>query len=151
MLKPYESLSLLMNPYSFLNVGSDKYEPDLINAEIYVESDGKVIKCESRYHPELLEKYTKVSINRCSYNGFVYDDTVAYILVYILDSSLKTVFIHKSGYIGNEWELSPNHLGQDATEQTILNMIKAYNFDSIFNSYVVYRVVSLGKLEAIKA
>ncbi len=151
VLKPYESLSLLMNPYSFLNVGSDKYEPDLINAEIYVESDDKVIKCESRYHPELLEKYTKVSINRCSYNGFVYDDTVAYILVYILDSSLKTVFIHKSGYIGNEWELSPNHLGQDATEQTILNMIKAYNFDSIFNSYVVYRVVSLGKLEAIKA
>ena len=146
VLKPYESLSLSMNPYSFLSVGSDKYEPDFINAEIYIESDDKVIKCESRYRPELLDKYSKVSVNRCSYNGFVYDETVAYILVYVLDNCLKTAFIHKSGYIGNEWELSPNHLGQNATEQNVLGMIKAHKFDQIFSSHVVYKVKSLGKL-----
>ncbi|MEW6992569.1 hypothetical protein AADZ91_18045 [Colwelliaceae bacterium 6441] len=151
VLKPYESLSLSMNTYSSLTVGSDKYKPDFMNAEIYIESDDKVIKCESRYRPELLEKYAKVSVNRCSYNGFVYDETVAYILVYILDNSMKTAFIHKSGYIGNEWELSPNHLGQNATDQSVLGMIAANKFDKVFSSHVIYRVQSLGNLVAVKA
>jgi hypothetical protein len=151
VLKPYESLSLSMNPYSFLNVGSDKYEPDFVNAEIYIESDDKVIKCKSRYRPELLNKYAKVSVNRSSYNGFVYDETVAYILVYILDNCLKTAFIHKSGYIGNEWELSPRSLGKNATDQNVLGMIAAYKFNKVFNSHVVYKVISLGTLEVVKA
>lgn len=151
VLKPYESLSLSMSPYSYLSVGSDKYEPDFMSAEIYIESDDKVIKCESRYRPNLLEKYSKVSVTKCSYNGFVYDETVAYILVYIIDNSMKTAFIHKSGYIGNEWELTPNHLGQNATDQNVLGMIVAHKFDKVFSSYVVYRVKSLGKLEAIRA
>ncbi|MFT5760595.1 MAG: hypothetical protein ACI9LM_005382 [Alteromonadaceae bacterium] len=151
VLKPYESLSLSMNPYSSLSVGSDKYEPDFMSAEIYIESDDKVIKCESKCRPNLLEKYSKVSVKSCSYNGFVYDETVAYIIVYIIDNSMKTAFIHKSGYIDNEWELSPNHLGQNATDQNVLGMIVANKFDKIFSSHVVYRVNSLGKLEAIKA
>ncbi|MEM5527873.1 hypothetical protein WN093_03480 [Gammaproteobacteria bacterium AS21] len=151
VLKPYESLSLSMSPYSSLNVGSDKYKPDFMSAEIYIESDDKVIKCKSRYRPELLGKYAKVSVNICSYNGFVYDETVAYILVYVLDNCMKTAFIHKSGYIGNEWELSPNHLGQNATDQNVLGMIVAHKFDKFFSFHVIYRVLSLGKLEAVKA
>jgi hypothetical protein len=151
VLKPYESLSLSINPYSFLNVGSDKYEPDLLNAEIYIESDDKVIKCKTRYRPELLSRYGKVSVNRYSYNGFVYDESVAFILVYVLDNCLKTAFVHKSGLICNEWQLSPNHLGQNATNQNVLGMIKANKFDQIFSSYILYRVKSLGDLEAVKA
>lgn len=150
ILKPYESLSLSMNPYTSLNVGSDKYEPDFMNAEIYIESDEKVIKCESRYRTNLLNKYNKVSVNICSHNGFVYDESVAYILVYNIDSNLKTAFISKSGYIGNEWELTPSYLKKDATENEILQMIKHHKFDSIFKSYALYRVIYPGKLDRIK-
>ena len=151
VLKPYESLSLSMTPYSSLKVGSDVYEPDFMSAEIYIESDDKVIKCESRYRPDLLEKYSRVFVKRCSYNGFVYDETVAFILVYIIDNSMKTAFIHKSGYIGNEWEFSPNHLGENATDQNVLGMIVVNKFDKVFSSHVVYRVNSLGQLEVVNA
>ncbi|ROQ24859.1 hypothetical protein [Gallaecimonas pentaromativorans] len=151
VLRAYESISLSMSPYSCLSVGSDEYDPDFTNANIYIESDEKVIECESRYRSDFLHKYSKISIKRCSYNGFIYDETVSFILVYILDGSLKTAFIHKSGYIGNEWEFTPNHLGEDATALNILSMIKSYKFDSIFNSYSIYKVESLGNVKAVKA
>lgn len=151
VLKPYESLALKMKPYSFLHVGRDEYEPDFMNAVIHVESDDKVIKCESRYRPQLLDKYRRVSIYRHSYNGFVYDDTVAFILAYVLNGALKTAFIHRSGYIGNEWDFGPNHLGTNATENNIQNMIRNYGFDAIFSSYVLYRVESPGKLKPVNA
>jgi hypothetical protein len=151
VLKPYESLSLKMQPYSFLHVGSDEYEPDFMNADIHIESDDKVIKCESRYRPQVLEKYRKVSVSRHSYNGFVYDESVAFILAYVLNGSLRTAFIHESGYIGNEWDLSPNHLGQNATEANIRNMLRIYGFESIFSSYILYRVESPGRLKPVNA
>ena len=99
-----------------------------MNAKIHIETDDKVVKCESRHRPELLYKYDRVSKNTVSQNGFIYDETVAYILVYVLNSNLKTAFIHKSGYIGNEWDFNPNHLGEKATEQNILRMLNAHNF-----------------------
>lgn len=150
VLKPYESLALKMKPYSFLNVGSDEYEPDFMNADIYIESDEQVIKCESRYRPQLLDKYRKVSVSRHSYNGFIYDESVAFILAYALNGALKTAFIDESGYIGNEWDLSPNHLGQNATETNIEDMLSAYGFESIFSSYILYRVESSGRLKLVK-
>ncbi len=150
VLKPYESLSLSMSPYTSLSVGSDKYEPDFMNLEIYIESDDKVIKCDSLYRSNLLKKYKRVSVHTCSLNGFVYDESVAYILVYSMGDNLKTAFISKSGYIGNEWELTPEYLGKDVTENTILQMIKMNKFDSIFKSYVLYRVIYSGKLERIE-
>lgn len=150
ILKPYESLSLSMNPYSCLNIGSNKYEPDFMTAEIHIESDDKVIKCESRHHPELLGNHTPISVHICTHNGFVYDENLAYIIDYVLDNCLKTAFIHKSGYIGNEWELSPRSIGKNATDQTVLGMITTYELDKIFSSYVVYKVKSLGTLETVK-
>lgn len=149
ILKPYESMALTMKPYSKLRVDNAEYKPEFSNATIYIESDDIFIKCESMYRPQLSNNHKKISIYRYSYNDFIYDETVAFILVYVLDKSLKTAFITKTGYIGNEWDFSPNHLRGAATEVNIKSMIHSHGFDSAFSSYVLYRVDALGKLQII--
>lgn len=148
VLKPYESLVLKVRPYSFLQVGNDNYEPEFMSAEIYIESDDKLVRCESRCRPSLVDRFRRVSVVRCSYNGFVYDDSVAFILLYVLDDSLKTAFIHKSGYIGNEWDLTPNHLGPNPNEHSIKVML--HGLVPMFASCELYRVKAVGRLEPVQ-
>ncbi|MCF2947978.1 hypothetical protein L0668_07660 [Paraglaciecola aquimarina] len=149
ILKPFESIALSTKPYSFLSVGGDKFEPNYLDATIYLLSDEKTIKCDSSITKNILDKYTKISVNTCQYNGFVYDETVAFILVYIINDELKTAFIHSSGYIGNEWGFNPNHLGQEATKNNLFGMLHHYNFNKVFTAFTLYKVISLGKVEAV--
>lgn len=147
VLKPYESLALKMTSHSFLHVGSDKYEPEFSNAKIYIESDDKLIRCESSYRPSLVDKFRTVSVVRHSYNGFVYGDSVAFILCYVLNGSLRTAFIHKSGYIGNEWGLDPNYIGRNLDENSVKVMLRS--FGATFDSCSLYRVESSGSLKPV--
>lgn len=146
VLKPYESIGIFTDQYSALRVNNDGFSPNFLDAEIWVESAEKTIRCKARKRQNLLANYRKVSKDRHQYNGFVFDETVAYILIYVVGEKLKTAFIHYSGYIGNEWDFSFNHLGDESKVNvaTIMVMLTETGLGEIFSDYQVVEVVAKG-------
>ncbi|EGQ7814862.1 hypothetical protein ABVD54_003435 [Vibrio parahaemolyticus] len=146
VLKPYETIGIFTDQYSALRVNNDDFSPNFLDAEIWVESAEKTIRCKARKRQNLLANYRKVSKNCHKFNGFVFDETVAYILSYVVDKRLKTAFIHFSGYIGNEWDFSPNHLGDESKVNvaTIMVMLAETGLGELFSDYQVIEVVAKG-------
>ena len=146
ILKPYETIGVFTDQYSKLRIDNDEFSPNFLDAEIWVESADKVIKCKARKRSNLLKNYKKVSKDCFLYNGFVYDDTVAYILSYVNDGTLQTAFIHYSGYIGNEWNFQINHLGSEGnvTPEIVVEMLESTGLHNVFSDYQVVEVLHTG-------
>jgi len=146
ILKPYETIGIFTDQYSKLRVNDDEFAPNFIDAEIWIESAEKTIKCTARKRSNLLKGYKKVSKDCFKFNGFVYDDTVSYILNYRINNKLKTAFIHYSGYIGNEWDFQVNHLGSenDVTPDKIIEMLESNGFHDLFSNYQLVQVLLSG-------
>jgi len=142
ILKPYENLSISLPPYSLLKVGSDIFLPPLNRTEfsIYLDTGHSFIKCKTIEYKNSLNHFKLVSKDIFNYNNHVYTENVAFILSYQYENKILTAFIHKGGYIGNEWGFTPNYIGNNVTEHSIKNMLIAYNFDPVFSHYKIIRV-----------
>lgn len=142
ILKPYESISVETEEYSYLSVGEDRYSPKLWGAEIYVESDDKIIKCKARPHKTLAFDYMKISKTINRFNDIVYTDNVAYILVYAVNNTDKTAFLYDSGIILCEWDFHFNGIkliGEKLEADDIFQFLETH-YSKIIDSYLLYKM-----------
>lgn len=142
ILKPYESISIETEEYSYLSVGEDRYSPELRGAEIYVESDDKIIKCRAKPHKTLAFDYMKVSKTINRFNNVVYTDNVAYILVYAVNNVDKTAFLYDSGIILHEWDFHFNGIklsGEKLEADDIFQFLEIH-YSRIIDSYLLYKM-----------
>jgi hypothetical protein len=151
IIKPFECISLPTQEYSHLSIGNNEFSPEFEKIDIYAEVDETLIKCESTRKPKISMGYREVMIHRCSYNDFVYDESVAYILVYLLDGKMKTAFIAKTGYIGNEWEFSPNFIHGGASPAAIKSFLATEKFIELFETHHILKVQSPGNVIDIES
>ena len=141
ILKPYESVSIETEEYSHLYVNGDRYFPKLYDAEIYIESDDKTIKCKARTHKILALNYMPISKGVNRFNGIVYTDNFAYILVYVVNDVIKTAFLYDSGVILEEWDYNYNAIrvrGEKLEPDEIYDFLEKY-YSQTIDSYVLYK------------
>lgn len=143
ILKPYESITISLPSYSFLEVNGDNFFPQFSRSDfsIYIDTGHSFIKCKTTEYKNLLNQFELITKNVFDYNNHVYTEDVAFILSYHYQEKIYTAFIQKSGYIGNEWNFTPKHVGNSSiTEHSIKNMLLLYNFESVFTHYKLIRV-----------
>ncbi|WP_198333352.1 hypothetical protein [Psychrobacter aquimaris] len=142
ILKPYESISIETEEYSYLSVGEDRYYPELQCAEIYIESDDKIIKCKAKPHKTLAFKYMNVSKTINIFNGVVYTDNVAYILVYAVNNVNKTALLYDSGLILHEWDFHFNgiKLSGEKLEADDISQFLEIHYSRTIDSYLLYKM-----------
>lgn len=142
ILKPYESMSLVLPEYSKATIGSDDFQLNCFdrNIKIYMDIGDKLIECCKQEKKGCLQEFTHIDKHSSTFNGHIYNDRVSYILVYLYEGTLYTAFIC-GGLITNEWEFTPNYLGD---KELSINELKSFiidnNFDSIFSNYTCYKV-----------
>lgn len=142
ILKPYESISVETEEYSYLSVGEDRYSPEFWDAEIYVESDDKIIKCRAKPHKTLAFDYMKISKTINRFNDVVYTDNVAYILVYAINNVDKTAFLYDSGVILHEWDFHFNGIkfsGEKLEVDDVFQFLETH-YSRIIDSYLLYKM-----------
>lgn len=146
ILKPYETIAIFPDKYSNLTVDGDEFHDMFHNVKFIVDSTNGVIHCNRNIKSNLINQYRTITKNTYLYNNFVYDESVSFILDYFFEGDKKTAFISKSGYIGNEWGFSPNHLGgaEKVTKDEIINMLEQSGLASIMSNYVLSEVVVSG-------
>ncbi|RBW44592.1 hypothetical protein DS885_11040 [Psychromonas sp. B3M02] len=103
ILKPYETVSIFPDKYSELSVDGDEFNDMLNNIKFVIDSADGLIPCKKSIKKESMSHYRTITKNTYLYNGFVYNESVRFILDYVFEGDKKTAFITKSGYIGNEW------------------------------------------------
>lgn len=142
ILKPYESINVETEEFSHLSVGEDRYFPEFWQAEIYIESDDKIIKCNAKPHKTLAFNYTEILKTTKKFNNIVYNDYVTYILVYSVNKIDKTAFLYDSGVIKHEWDFYYNRIkpsGEKLEEIDILKFLEQ-NYSKIIDSYLLYKM-----------
>lgn len=142
ILKPYESISVVTDEFSHLSLGGDRYFPNFLDVEIYIESDEKIIKCRSRPHETLGFNYRNIYKITNKFNGVVYGDGVSYALVYAVKNISKTAFLHDSGVIRNEWDFSYNAIKPSKEKleaDDIAKFLEIY-YSQIIDSYLLYKI-----------
>lgn len=150
IIKPFECVSISIPEYSYLTIDNDRFFPEMLGADIYAETGDKLVKCEAIRKPRIPRSYREVTIHKCSYNDFIYDESVAYILVYIYDGKMRTAFIAESGYIGNEWGFSPNFVRGGASPSSIRSFLMEGKFNTLFETSKILKVESLGNVIDVK-
>lgn len=146
ILKPYETLAIKTEPYSSLHIQGHSYNPEFLDAEIYLETTDKLIKCMSRNKPDLNQSYRRVTKSIKTFNGIVHSDLYKYLLVYRVNGELKTTFIHYSGYFENDWSFAFNMIQvereKEIEAQVIMSTLKEYGLLTIFETYALYEIKS---------
>lgn len=142
ILKPYESISVETDPFSNLSINGDRYFPDYYDADIYIESDEKIIKCKARAHKDYSYNFDKITKTIKRFNGIVYNDYVAYILVYAINGVEKTAFISDNGKISEEWDLFYNRIkGKNKNIQADeISLFLEQNFSKTIDTYLLYQI-----------
>ncbi len=146
ILKPYETLAINTGPYSSLHIQGHPYNPEFLDAEIYLETTDKLIKCKSRNKPDLNQSYRRVTKNIKAFNDIVHTDLYKYVLVYKINGELKTTFIHYAGGFENDWSFAFNRIkvehGKEIESQTIMQALKKNGLLEIFDTYALYEIKS---------
>lgn len=143
VLKAKESVAITIDKYAYLTVGSDRIQPNFLSQQIdfYINTGNNLVKCQ---HEEIRDSFlldmTQATINRPTFDGHIYNDSVLYILIYILDGKKHTAFIDVNGFIGNEWGRVPNNFGDHViTPELIQSMLTDYGYDEFFSNYVCFQ------------
>lgn len=143
VIKSGEIVSLLMDKYSYLYIGKDRYTPEFFGdkMDFYVNTGSNLIHCKDRrIKDHWVHALTPTMVTRLKFDEHLYNDNVRFILIYFLDGKKYTAFINSNGFIGNEWSLSPNSFGQaEVTPNVIQRMLDEYGYSSIFSNYVCYQ------------
>lgn len=142
ILKPYELLSIETDEYSSLYLENQRYDPDLLQAEILIESVDGLIKCKKHKKKGVVSnKYRRVMKNIESFNNIIHMGNFKYILVYKYEGSIKTTFIHESGYLEHDWNFAYNMInfnGKSIDEKIINKFLIDFNYDKLFLGYRIF-------------
>ncbi|WGK88337.1 hypothetical protein [Pseudomonas migulae] len=147
ILKGLESLSIETTPVSKYYIGRDEYEPSFMSpqkVELYIVSIGRPIKCKL-VNPHSIEsfrefsQYSMATTHTKKFNNFIYNDNVAYAIIYHFDGKHKTAFVERSGFICNEWDLRYNTIPAEQMKSAsgINDFLKHCGYDKIFTNYRV--------------
>ena len=142
ILKPYESMNVETEEFSHLSLGEDRYFPEFWDAEIYIESDDKIIKCKAKPHKTLVFNYTEISKTTKKFNDIVYNDYVTYILVYSVNKIDKTAFLYDSGIIKHEWDFYFNRIkpSSEKLEERDISKFLEQHYSKTIDSYLLYKM-----------
>lgn len=142
ILKPYESISIETDPFSHLSIEGNRYSPDFWNADIYIESGSKLIKCNSKININFSSKYVQIAKSVKKFNNIVYNDSISYILIYEMNNIQKTAFISHSGFFTKEWDLSYNKIKStsDTLKPEDIYLFLNQHFSKIIDSYSLYAI-----------
>lgn len=145
VLKPYEALTVITDPYSRLKLDNDIHEPSFFSSDIKIAIEllDNVYVCESKKYKESpLKDLKEIGKSVSSFNGIVYNDHIKYILVYEINGLNKTAFFHPSGVISQEWNLSYNAIGvknRELNDNDISLFLQEY-YSEIIKSYEIHLV-----------
>lgn len=147
ILKALESLSINTSPVSNYSIGRDIYEPDFLSPqhlEIYLISTGKPIECKISTPPSIkslkeLSKYSMATPHTMKFNGFVYNENLAYVIIYHTEGKHKTAFVLHGGFICQEWDYPFNSIPEECMRSSdgVRKFIKHCGYDKIFTGYEV--------------
>lgn len=150
ILKGLESLSINTSPVSSYFIGAENYEPRFMppqELELYLVSTGKPIKCKISTPPSIqslkeLSKYSMATARTKRFNGFVYNESLAYAIIYHTEGQHKTAFIERSGFICKEWQYQYNMIPAEKMRNAdgVREFIRHCGYDKIFTNYSVIPV-----------
>lgn len=141
ILKAFESIGVDLQEYSKTSIDGDTYKPDFFGkVGIYIETETDFLLCNEQKKNNSLKIYRIATTETYKFGDFVYDENVSYMLNYFYNSKSNVAFIHRSGYISNEWAFGVNHMGVEATNESIQSFIKDNEFENIFTNYICYKV-----------
>lgn len=155
ILKGLESLSINTSPVSYYTIGSDIYDPDFMSPQsldIYLISTGKPIKCKITTPPSIrsideLSKFSMATPHTKKFNGFVYNDNLAYVITYLTEGKHKTAFVLHGGFICQEWDYYYNRISEENMRNSdgVREFIKCCGYDKIFTGYAVISANEINK------
>lgn len=145
VLKPYEAVKIITDPYSRLRLGNEIHKPDLFseNTKIGLELLDKIHICDSKkYKESSLKDFKQIAKYTKYFNNIVYNERVKYILVYEIDGVSKTAFLSPSGVISEEWNLSYNKIGVKGNEinEEHISLFLEQKYSGIIKAYQIYLV-----------
>lgn len=145
VLKPYEALTVITDPYSRLRLGNDIHEPSFFSSDIKIALQllDEVYVCESqKYKESSLKELKQIAKSTSRFNGIVYNEHVKYILVYEINGLNKTAFFHPSGLISQEWNLGYNAIGIKNRElnDDDISLFLQQNYSEIIKAYEIHLV-----------
>ncbi|MFK3858585.1 hypothetical protein [Pseudoalteromonas rhizosphaerae] len=135
VISAHSSNKVKIPPYSKLSLNGCEYTPDLLDITIILQSDSEYIKCKE---PNIKKGLSSVQITKSNrkFNGFIYDDTLKYALIYSQNDNTYTAFIRHNGWIGNEWDYG-QHLIAKKNEPNIKN-IKNMLKENLIKEWILY-------------
>ncbi|MFQ2302484.1 hypothetical protein ACK32U_22345 [Aeromonas dhakensis] len=141
-LKSGESIGIAPEPYTSLLIDGEKIIPDFISGKIdfYVNLGKETVKSVSeKPKKDPISTYRTASKQTLLFDNQLYNENVRFILVYFSEGKKKFAYFEQNGFIGNDWGMAPNHMGQsNYTAQDILSMLDNYGYSKIFSNYVCF-------------
>ncbi len=143
ILKPYETIAISLPKFSAVTVGSDEYEPDYSfdSTKIYIDIGSELLLCHAEEKKNLLNAYRQASTHTFRFGEHIYNQDVAFILAYYFEGRTYTAFIDEKGFIGNEWDFTPNHFGsRQVSKEAIEELLMKNGYDKLFSNFLCYKV-----------
>ncbi|MEM5550116.1 hypothetical protein WNY63_05155 [Pseudoalteromonas neustonica] len=135
VISAHSSNKVKIPPYSKLSLNGCEYTPDLLDIKIILQSDFEYIKCKE---PNIKKGLSSVQITKSNrkFNGFIYNESLKYTLLYSKNDKAYTAFIAANGFLGNEWDYGQCLIAKNggATINNIRQMLK----DNAINEWVLY-------------
>ncbi|WP_281628733.1 hypothetical protein [Vibrio sp. St2] len=141
ILKSGESVGIALPPYSNLEVDGDRFVPQFFfgKIEFYANLGNKIIKCLDEKITDAQTSHRIATKFSNSFDGHLYNELVRFILVYYSNGQKQLAFFDTHGFIGNEWKMSPNHLGKnDYCASDIEKMLEHYGYSQLFSNYICF-------------
>ncbi|MFU2509333.1 hypothetical protein [Pseudoalteromonas sp. ASV78] len=107
----------------------------------------KRVRCQDEaINTDVKAQYNVATKTSVEFDGHLYNEKVRFILVYFLDGEKKIAFFEDNGFIGNEWSMSPNHMGSsDYKCEDIQKMLFQYGYHNMFTNYLCLENINLKK------
>lgn len=151
ILKPYEAITIITDPYSRLRLDNEIHEPNFFseNIKVALELLDNVYICESKeYKQSSLKDLKQITKSTSAFNGIVYNEHVKYILIYELNGINKTAFFYPSGTISEEWNLGYNAISVKNREinENDISAFLEQNYSEIIKAYEI-RIIDKNSLQ----
>ncbi|MFA0260966.1 hypothetical protein AB4497_00660 [Vibrio cyclitrophicus] len=140
ILKAGESVSVMPDNYSYLNLNGDRFKPKFMfgKMDFYMNLGNRVVKCiDEKVKNDVLNSLPTATQVTISLDGHIYNERVRFILIYFFDGVKRLAYFEDNGFIGHEWEKSPNHMGSSGYDANDIKvMLEHYGYDKMFSNFV---------------
>jgi len=140
ILKSGESVSVSPEQYSYLHLDGDRFIPKFLFGKIdfYANLGNRRVKCiDEKISDKRNGVYRVATKSKVSLDGHLYNENVRFVLIYYFDDEKQFSFFENNGFIGHEWNKTPNHMGEESYDAgSIKAMLERYGYNHLFSNYV---------------